>query len=77
MMDIETKLHQQVVNKVLPITKTFILDSLFYLFDNATSHFVYAKDALQVKNINKRCKKKNLYCVINNLTKEELRLHSQ
>ena len=41
------KLHQQVVNKALPIAKAFYPGySLFYLFDYATSHSVYAKDAL-------------------------------
>lgn len=49
------KLHQQVVKKALPITKTLYPGySLLFLFDNATSHFVYAKDALQAKNINKK-----------------------
>ena len=43
------KLHQQVVNKALPIAKAFYLRYLLlYLFDNTTNHSVYAKDALQV-----------------------------
>ena len=50
------KLHKQVVNKALLIAEALYPGySLFYLFNNATSHSVYAKDALQVKNINKRC----------------------
>ena len=50
------KLHQQVVSKALPIAKALYPGySLFYLFDNATSHAIYAKDALQVQNMNKRC----------------------
>lgn len=48
------KLHQQVVNKALPIAKALYSSySLLFFFDNATSHFVYASDALQVKDINK------------------------
>lgn len=42
---------------MLPIAKALYPGySLLFLFDNATSHSVYAKDALQVKNINKSCK---------------------
>lgn len=41
------KLHQQVVNKALPITEALYSGySLLFLFDNTTSHSVYAKDAL-------------------------------
>ena len=41
------KLYQQVVNKALPIAKAIYPGySLLYLFDNATSHSVYTKDAL-------------------------------
>lgn len=48
------KLHQQVVNKALPIAEAFYSGySLLFFFDNATSHSVYAKDALQVKDMNK------------------------
>ena len=48
------KLHQQVVNKALPIAEALFLGySLLFLFDNATSHLVYAKDALQAKDMNK------------------------
>ena len=55
----EAKLHQQVVNKALPIAKTFYPGySFFYLFDNVTSHSVYAKDALQVQDMNKGCEGK-------------------
>lgn len=43
------KLYQQVVKKALPIAEAFYPGySLLFLFDNATSHSVYAKDALQV-----------------------------
>lgn len=36
------KLHKQVVNKTLLIAKALYLSySLFSLFDNATSHFVF------------------------------------
>lgn len=48
------KLHHQVVSKALPIAEALYLGySLLFLFDNATSHSVYAKDALQVKDMNK------------------------
>ncbi len=48
------KLYQQVVNKTLPIAETLYPGySLLFLFDNATSHSVYAKDALQVRDMNK------------------------
>ena len=50
----EAKLYQQVVNKTLPIVEVLYLGySLLFLFDNYTSYSVYAKDALQVKDINK------------------------
>ena len=49
------KLHQQVVNKALPIVEIFYPGySLLFLFDNAISHSVYAKDALRTMEINKR-----------------------
>lgn len=48
------KLHKQVVSKALPIAEALYPGySLLFLFDNATSHSVYAKDALQVNNMNK------------------------
>ena len=48
------KLHQQVVNKALPIAEALYPGySLLFLFDNATSHSVYAKNALQVRDMNK------------------------
>lgn len=38
-----SKLHKQVVNKALPITEVLYPGySLLFLFDNATSHSVYA-----------------------------------
>lgn len=50
------KLHKQVVNKALPIAEALYPGySLLFLFDNATSHSVYVKDALQVKDMNKGC----------------------
>lgn len=53
------KLYQQIVNKALPIAKALYLSySLLFLFDNATSHSVYVKDALQVKDINKSSERK-------------------
>ena len=48
------KLHKQVVSKALPIAEALYPGySLLFLFDNATSHSVYAKDALQVQEMNK------------------------
>ena len=48
------KLHQQVVNKVLSIAKALYLGYFFlFLFDNATSHSVYAQNALRTTQINK------------------------
>ena len=48
------KLHHQVMKKALLIAEALYPGySLFFLFDNATSHSVYAKDALQVKDMNK------------------------
>lgn len=50
----KARLHQQVVNKALPIAEALYPGySLLFLFDNATSHSVYAKDALQVQDMNK------------------------
>ena len=50
----EAKLHKQVVNKALPIAEALYPEySFIYLFDNATSHSIYAKDVLQVKDMNK------------------------
>ena len=47
------------INKALPIAKAFYPGySLFYLFDNATSHSIYVKDVLQIKDMNKRCGRK-------------------
>lgn len=55
------KLQQQVINKVLPIAEVFYPGySFLFLFDNVISHFIYVKDAFQVKNINKRCEEKQL-----------------
>lgn len=50
------KLHKQVVNKALLIMKAlYPRYSLLYLFDNPINHSIYAKDVLQVKDINKGC----------------------
>lgn len=47
-------LLDQIHNKALPIEKALYLGyELLFMFDNATSHTVYAKDALQVGNMNK------------------------
>ena len=57
------KLHKQVMTKALPIAEALYPGySLLFLFDNATSHSVYAKDALQAKEMNKgiRGKKEHL-----------------
>lgn len=50
----EAKLYKQVVNKALPIAEAlYPRYSPLFLFDNATSHSVYAKDAFQVQKMNK------------------------
>ena len=47
-------LLDQIQNKALPIGKALYPSyGLLFMFDNATSHAVYAKDALQVGNMNK------------------------
>lgn len=53
------KLYQQVVKKTLPFVKALYPNySLLFLFNNTTSHFIYTKDTLEAKNINKRSKRK-------------------
>lgn len=48
------KLHQQVENKALLIAKVFHFGYLLlFIFNNITSYSLYAKDTLQVKNMNK------------------------
>lgn len=48
------KLHKQVVTKALPVAEAFYPGySLLFLFDNATSHLIYAKNALRTQDINK------------------------
>lgn len=48
------KLYQQVVKKALSIAEALYPGySFLFLFDNATSHSIYAKDALQTKDMNK------------------------
>lgn len=48
------KLHEQVISKALPVTEAFYPGyALLFLFDNTTSHLIYAKDALCTKDMNK------------------------
>ena len=55
------KLYKQVVDKALPIAQALYPGySLLFLFDNTTSHSVYFKDALQVKDMNKGLRGKQL-----------------
>ena len=50
----EHLLHQ-IINKALPIAKSLYPSyELLFMFDNLTSHSIYAKDALQVAQMNKR-----------------------
>lgn len=57
----KTKLYQQVVKKVLCITKIFYPDYLLlFLFPNGTSYFIYAKNVLQAKNIDKKFEKEQI-----------------
>ena len=47
-------LLDQIQNKALPIGEALYPSyELLFMFDNATSHAVYVKDALQVGNMNK------------------------
>lgn len=56
------KLHKQVISKALPIAKALYPGYLLmFLFDNAISHSVYAKDALQVSDMNKGSRSKQSY----------------
>lgn len=48
------KLYEQVVSKALPIAEALYPGYAFlFLFDNATSHSVYASDALRTNDMNK------------------------
>lgn len=50
-----SKLYKLIINKALLITKALYSDySLFFLFDNATSNFIFAQDALHITQINKK-----------------------
>lgn len=54
-----TKLYKQEVNKILFITEVFYSKySIFFLFNHIKNYSVYAKNALEVKNINKEYRKK-------------------
>lgn len=47
-------LLDQISKKILLIEEILYSDyKLLFIFDNATSHAVYAKDALQIENMNK------------------------
>ena len=49
------------INKALSITQALYPKyALLFLFDNMTSHSVYAQDALQAKGMNKDLGKKQL-----------------
>ena len=48
-------LLNQIKSKVLPIAEALYLGyELLFMFDNAISHAIYAKDVLQVAHMNKR-----------------------
>lgn len=56
------KLYKQGVEKTLYITKAFYPRYLLYfLFDNSIGYFVYAKNAFQVKKMNKEVGEKQLW----------------
>lgn len=43
------------VNKALPIAETLYPGySFLFLFDNATSHFIYVQNALHIAQLNKK-----------------------
>lgn len=47
-------LLDQIIRKALPIAESLYSGyKLLFIFDNITSHFIYAKDVLQVANMNK------------------------
>ena len=49
------KLHKHVVNKALSIAKALYPGySLLFFFNNATSHSMFAQDALYITQMNKR-----------------------
>ena len=53
------KLYKQVVSKALRIAEVlYSRYSLLFLFNNATSHLFYAKNAFQVQEMNKSVKGK-------------------
>ena len=53
------KLYKQVVNKALSLVEALYPGySFLFLFDNATSHSVYAQDAFHMVQINKSSKDK-------------------
>lgn len=57
------KLHQQVMIKALPIAEAFYLGYSFpFFFDSTNSYSVYAKNGLQIKDMNKGigCKQSQL-----------------
>lgn len=55
----KAKLYYQTMKKVLLIAEALYPGySLFFLFDNVTSYSIYAKNILQVKDINKSIKSK-------------------
>lgn len=61
MIDIETELNY-ISKWPLPIAEILYLGySLVFLFDNATSHSIYAKDALRIGDINKNLRDKQPY----------------
>lgn len=56
----KAKLYKQVVKKALLIAKALYLGySLCLLFDNVISYFVYVKNALHVKDMNKKVSQKH------------------
>ncbi len=47
-------LLDQIINKALPIAESLYPGyELLFMFDNTTSHFIYAKDELQFTQMNK------------------------
>ncbi len=53
------------VEKALPVTEVlYPRYSLCFLFDNTTHHSIYAQDAFQIKNLNKKLAEMQL--ILNN-----------
>lgn len=59
-------LLNQIPNKVLPIMQILYLEyELLFLFDNAISYSIYAKNVLQITQINKKSRDQHPFLCLN------------